>query len=86
MALQRDTQFQGIQVPSAYCTVGSLCFPADSKTEIAFILYYRANDSVDVSFLEEHYAAPYNLEGADPYKQAYEYLKNLSAFEGCTDC
>lgn len=86
MAFQLDTLFQGIPVPLAYCTVGSLCFPANSKTEIAFILYYRASASVDVSFLEEHYAAPYDLEGADPYKQAYEYLKTLPAFEGCHDC
>lgn len=87
MALQIQTQFQGIPIPAAYCTVTSLCFPGDSKTQLAFILRYRVNASVDVSFLEEHYEGiPYNLQGADPYKQAYEFLKTQPQFEGCIDC
>lgn len=86
MALQISTEFQSIQVPSAYCMVGSICFPANSKTEIAFILYYRADASVDVAFLEEHHTAPYDLEGADPYKQAYMYLKTLPEFGEAVDC
>lgn len=86
MALQISTKFQGIDVPSAYCMVGSICFPANSKTEIAFILYYRADASVDVAFLEEHHVAPYDIGGVDPYAQAYMYLKTLPEFADCIDC
>lgn len=86
MALQIRTQFQNIPVPAAYCTVGSVCFPSNSKTEVAFILHYRADKDAPAAFLEEHYSAPYSLTGADPYTQAYMHLKSLPEFAGAVGC
>lgn len=86
MALKMNTMFHGIHVPDAYCVVGSLVFPGDSKTVISFALSYRANPEVNIGFLDEYFVAPYSLEGGDPYTQAYEYLKTLPEFTDSTDC
>ena len=86
MALKISTQFRGIPVPMSYCSVGSVCFPSDSKTQMAFVLHYRASAEVDVAFSEMLYQAPYVLDGPNPYKQAYEYLKTLPEFLGAVDC
>lgn len=56
-----------------------------SKTEMRFHL--RAYVSTGYPFFDEAvYTAPYNMEGKNPIKQAYEFIKSLPEFEDAEDC
>ena len=46
---------------------------------------YTSSDN-NVSFYEESLGCSYDLNGDNPIKQAYEYLKTLPEFSGATDC
>lgn len=84
MALKVDIDFKGVPVFGAYAEVSHTGFSA-SKDEHYFTLIYRASEGAPE--LHAHgYAAPYELEGANPFEQAYAYLKSLPEFEGATDC
>lgn len=84
MALKVDSEFCGIQVSGAYCTVGSLGFSGD-KSKVIFALYRRASKENE-PFDSHPFTAPYDIEGSDPFAQAYEYLKTRPEFESATDC
>ena len=84
MALKVDVEFKGIRVVGAYVAV-MMSGISEDKTEQFFTALYRVSPGQDI-FYSSSYASPYNMEGANPFIQAYEYLKNLPEFNGSSDC
>lgn len=83
MALSKTITINSVEVKDAYIRVSG--FRGDKK-DISFVVSYHANvDSVP--FHSEGFSAvSYDMEGSNPIKQAYEYLKTLPEFSGATDC
>lgn len=84
MALLVNTQFRGLVINNAYVSV-SLPSLSASKTEMYFTVSYRVDVDND-PFNSVLLSAPYDLNGENPFIQAYEYLKTLPEFEGYSDC
>lgn len=84
MALSIDTDFKGLPVKSAYVTVE---FPSigRAKDSIDFGVWFSSSPGAE-SFRTETLSCPYDIAGADPFKQAYEHLKTLPEFADATDC
>ena len=90
MALQKnflETKhlFDGeLIIPNAYFRVDKIIL---TKDKINFeTSVNRKNADLLIQVLNHRYACDYNLQGANPVKQAYEYLKTLPEFAGATDC
>jgi hypothetical protein len=82
MALQKTINFKGITVSDAYLRIQSF---SGSKKLLKFELatHYRSGEqALTVSSFE----IPYSIDGSNPIKQAYNYLKTLPEFSGSTDC
>ena len=84
MAISMDAIYRGISIPAAYISIASRSISL-SKEEVAFSVMYRV-DSNEEPFDSKSYTAPYSLQGANPYIQAYEYLKLQPEFLDCVDC
>lgn len=72
----------GIKVDSAYLRVENITLDKTSMT-------FNVRKYVDKtkSFFSEYYlTCPYNIDGENPFKQAYEYLKTLEEFKDSEDC
>ncbi|MNC08949.1 hypothetical protein D3C76_1538940 [compost metagenome] len=84
MALRINTEYRGLQVANAYTTV---CQPAISpnKTQVEFCVVYRASPEYD-QFTSVMLQGPYDINGENPYVQAYAYLKTLPEFACAEDC
>lgn len=79
MALQKTvTTPQGFEATNAYHRVEGVSLPA--KDELTFVLRSYKSSSDTVSFEDHVYACSYNMGGANPYTQAYEFVKTLDAF------
>lgn len=83
MAIKVNTKLAtGIRVDGAYCRVE---YPSLTKDSLTFHL--RKYVAEDKPFFEENiYTASYILEGENPFKQAYLYLKTLPEFQDAIDC
>lgn len=77
-----NTKF-GITVPQAYYKIKSVNI--ESKNKMTFIVFIYA-DKEKVNLDEQFYNCVYDINGSNPIKQAYEYLKTLPEFAGATDC
>lgn len=84
MAILINAKYRGIAVPNSYVSVVSYSISL-GKDEMAFSVAYRSFADED-PFTGKSYTAPYNLDGTNPYIQAYEYLKLQPEFLGCIDC
>lgn len=84
MALTIDVTFKGIPVADAYVSLSGLVID-DGKQAQSFTAVYRSARGTEV-FQCINYSTPYDLDGLNPYIQAYEYLKTLPEFEGALDC
>ena len=84
MALQKTiTTAHGFEAVGAYHRVEAVSLI--NKTQINF--YVRSyTTNVKPFFQEQIFIAPYDLNGSNPIKQAYEHLKTMSEFAGATDC
>jgi hypothetical protein len=81
LILNRELQ-NGLTVDSAYCTVGQISVVKKDKSVFTFIT--RA--AKDKALLEEStHSFDYDIEGENPIKQAYEYLKTLPEFADAVD-
>ena len=80
--LQAGTQFGKIEVPNCYIRVS--CVEV-SKTEAnAYITYLKTAEG---GILQEvRHAFQYDIDGPNPIKQAYQFLKSLPEFADATDC
>lgn len=83
MAISKNIELSnGIKVDGAYIRVE---YPSVTKDSMSFhIRKYVASDKP--SFNEDFISAPYVLEGENPFKQAYEYLKSLPEYADAIDC
>lgn len=83
MALETNiTLNSGIVVEDAYCRVENATV---TKQTSSFVLAIYADKNKPV-VLQKHFLMEYSLEGENPIKQAYLYLKTLPGFEGAEDC
>jgi hypothetical protein len=84
MALKKySTTIFGVNVTDAYHRVEGLQFI--NKTKMQFQV--RASlDGVKPHFLDIVYECAYDIQGDNPFKQAYNHLKTLPEFENATDC
>lgn len=86
MALNKNTKFKGITVPSAYIRVNNF---SGNKDSIAFnVGFYGSTDENGQRemFDQKAYQCAYTLNGSNAVKQAYEHLKTLPEFVGAVDC
>ena len=73
-----------IIVSDAYCRVEHVSLVR--KDYISFhVRYYAASESVPF-FNEKVISCQFTLEGPNPIKQAYHFLKTLPEFADATDC
>ena len=85
MALQKSTTSpQGFNADNAYHRVENVSLL--NKNSLNFTVLSYASASNNVSFQANAYSCSYDLDGENPIKQAYEYLKTLPEFSGATDC
>jgi len=71
-------------IPSAYLKVTSVTI--ESKTAMTVFVRVFASKDCSNAVRETRYSGEYNLEGANPIKQAYLYLKTLPEFADAIDC
>jgi hypothetical protein len=83
MALQKTiTTASGIVVQDAYHRVTNVCL--EGKDKINFSLQ-SSIDAENVYFNSQVFSCDYDLDGLNPIRQAYDYLKTLSKFADATD-
>ena len=84
MALSKTLEtVHGFQAINAYHRVEAVTLIG--KNQISFhVRSYAATDKP--FFAEQIFTAPYELDGTNPIKQAYDHLKTLPKFTGATDC
>lgn len=83
MAIIKNIELEnGIKVDSAYIRVE---FPSITKDKLTFVVRKYANKDKPF-FAEDVIECSYNIEGENPFKQAYEYLKTLEEFKNAEDC
>lgn len=83
MAIIKDTELEnGIKVDGAYLRVENITL---DKTSISFNVR-KYVDKTKSFFSEEYLTCSYDIEGENPFIQAYEYLKTLEEFKDSEDC
>lgn len=82
MALQFTHSFNGLTVKNCYAKVA---FFSGSKHSLAFQVEHRTSANQDPYATTSH-SCELLLEGPNPIKQAYEYLKTLPEFADAVDC
>lgn len=84
MALSKTVQTpQGFEAVGAYHRVEDVSLQSKNVMRF-FVKSYRSADS-SPQFDMEHFDIAYDMDGQNPYVQAYEYLKTLPKFEDSTD-
>lgn len=84
MAIQSTiTTDSGISIEKAYSRVEKI--KLTSKTSIAFELASYVSQESNLAFNSKGYLAKYDLNGENPIRQAYIYLKSLPEFEQSQD-
>ena len=83
MAIQTTVNTSsGLSITDAYCKIAEVSI---TKNSVTFALQVFA-DKTKTFVIENVFTAPYDLEGPNPIKQAYEYLKSLPDFADAVDC
>jgi hypothetical protein len=81
--LKTVSTVHGLQAVNAYHRVEAVTL--QNKETITFhVRSYLATDKP--FFMESVLSCAYAIDGENPIKQAYEYLKTLPEFAGATDC
>ncbi len=84
MALKKTVStIFGFEAKDAYHRVEGLRLAAKDRIQ------FQARASIDADhahFSDQMYECAYDIDGANPIAQAYEYLKTLEEFAGATDC
>jgi|SaaInlStandDraft_3_1057020.scaffolds.fasta_scaffold66807_2 hypothetical protein len=81
MALLQNKEVKGFNLSGVYIKVEK--FIGTKDTLIINISMKSGKDAPHFDLVD--YGCPYNLEGDNPIKQAYAYLKTLPEFEGASD-
>lgn len=74
----------GFTVEDAYIRVENVQFPNKFIVEFDAACYADANQTV--AFSRTRHGAEYDIEGENPFKQSYYYLKTLPQLDGAVDC
>ena len=84
MAIKKTSStFFGTNVVDAYHRVEGL----QIKSKDTIIFQVRVSvDGVKPHFSDEQYQCAYDIQGDNPIRQAYAYLKTLPEFAGAMDC
>lgn len=82
MALRKNIELEtGIKVNDAYLRVE---IPSLTKDTLSFVV--RKYADIDKPYFKEtFYNTSYDINGTNPFKQAYEYLKTLEEFKESKD-
>jgi len=87
MAIQKNIKLTDnfgieVEIPNAYIKIPKLeC----TKNQINFILEIK-KDSESIPYFSKNKVTDYNINGENPIKQAYLYLKTLPEFADAVDC
>ena len=85
MALQKNIELNtGIKVNNAYLRIDSVTI--NQKQNINFFLKSYVSNESNLSFYDQEFTTTYNIDGENPIKQAYLYLKTLPEFADAVDC
>jgi hypothetical protein len=76
-------QETGVEIQDAYVQVVSVLV---RKNQTATACYLTFADTKKLPFDQIEVTYSYNLEGPNPIKQAYLFLKTLPEFSDATDC
>jgi hypothetical protein len=84
MALKKsiETNF-GFTVENSYIRVEGMRIL--EKNKLQFQVRYSV-DKTHPHFQDFEYSCMYEIDGQNPFKQAYEHLKALPEFAGATNC
>jgi hypothetical protein len=84
MALQKSIESKfGITISDAYIRVESISFDAAKAMQFFVRIYAKQNY---LALSEQQVVIAYDMNGANPYTQAYIYLKTLPEFANAVDC
>lgn len=83
MALRKNVELEtGIKVEGSYLRVE---IPSLTKDTLSFVV--RKYADIDKPYFKEtFYNTSYDINGTNPFEQAYEYLKTLEEFKDAEDC
>lgn len=81
MAILVDISFKGLELKGLHARIGALNI-SPTKDVMSFQLEYRANAQGEVITTNE-FNTFYNIEGENPYVQAYAFLETLPEYAGC---
>lgn len=84
MTLSKTIDFKGIIVDRAYIRISGLNIHPGNYS--MHFLVHNMVDSGAEPFDQFSEACSYNLEGGNPIRQAYDYLKTTDRFIGSEDC
>lgn len=84
MALTLSIDFKGITIPGAYVKINSFSI-LNSLSRAEVYVHYMA-DSDSLAFHSKMMICPYDINGENPIKQGYEFLKTLEEFSGAEYC
>lgn len=84
MALSLSTEFKGLPANDCYASLSDGHFNL-SKESIIFSVAYRAEKGYE-PFKWSSFECRHEIKGANPFEQAYLYLKTLPEFADATDC
>ncbi len=81
--LKMTFNFNGVTVTDGVLNVIMPSISTD-QTTLSFGLAYRGSES-DPLLNSETYSCPYDVNGEDPFTQAYAFIKSLSKFSEAVD-
>ena len=85
MALKKTVKTnQGFDAVDAYHRVEGLRL--NSKDSITFQVRAYKDNTETIAFSDIEYACAYAIDGANPIKQAYDYIKILPEFDDAFNC
>lgn len=85
MALKKTvTTAHGFVADNAYHRVENMTF--QGKNVIKFNVKSYKDSSASTPFAVVDFGCKYDINGANPFAQAYVFVKNLPEFAGATDC
>ena len=83
MAIKHNiTLSNGLAAPESYIKVSSVHVTKSNGT--AIVSFHAQQDKE--AFQSKSYVFDYDLDAANPIRQAYNHLKSLPEFTGATDC
>ena len=85
MALKKTiTTASGLTADNAYIRVENPKLVGKSAVEFEAVCY--VSDKHTLAFDRTRHTGPYDMNGANPFEQAYTHLKSMPQFADAVDC